>query len=91
MAQGADDAKMWNEVMCHPQASQIRSPSDLSKTVYDRLVENRDSTFQQFLCHFYGAPKKVWDDAGGINKTSWNVEWARAAKGTQQIVPGRCN
>ncbi|MBU8820349.1 hypothetical protein KL864_31195 [Mycolicibacterium goodii] len=92
IAQGAEDAaKMWDEIVCHAQASQIRSPSDLSKTVYDRLIENRDSTFQQFLCHFYGAPKKVWDGPGGINKTSWNVEWARAAEGTLWIVPGRCN
>jgi hypothetical protein len=84
---------MWTEVLCHAEASQIRSPSDLSKTVYDRLTENRDSTFQQFLCHFYGAPKKIWDGPGGINKTSWNVEWSRAAKGTAEFVFQRhpCN
>ena len=59
IAQGAEDAaKMWDEIVCHARASQIRSPSDLSKTVYDRLVENRDSNFQQFLCHFWGAPKR---------------------------------
>lgn len=94
IAQGAEDAaQMWTEVMCHAQASQIRSPSDVTKTVYDRLAENRDSTFQQFLCHFYGAPKKVYDGPGGINKPSWNVEWARAAKGTAEFVFQRhpCN
>ncbi|WP_232783614.1 hypothetical protein [Mycobacteroides franklinii] len=85
--------EMWNEILCHAQASDIKSPSDLSKTLYNRLTESRDSNFQQFLCHFFGAPKKFWDAEGGWNKESWNVEWARAAKGTMSFVFSRhpCN
>lgn len=36
-------------------------------------------------------PQEVLDCAGGINKTSWNVYWARAAESTMWIVPSRCS
>lgn len=82
---------MWGEIACHAQASQLTSPSDPSKSLNDRLTSNRDSVFQQFLCHFYGAPKKFWDGPGGRYKESWNLEWARPAIGTFAFARSFCN
>jgi len=87
IAQGAESAySMWGDILCHAQASQIMSPSDPSKSISDRIAQNPNSVFQQFICHFYGAQKKFWDGPGGYAKPSWNLEWARAAEGTTNFV-----
>ncbi|WP_285032667.1 hypothetical protein [Mycolicibacterium sp. lyk4-40-TYG-92] len=89
LANGSEAAfTMWGEIACHAQASNLMSPSDPSKSVYDRIQQNPDSIFQQFMCHFYGAQKKFWDADGGYAKPSWNLEWARPAEGTFSIAFG---
>jgi len=87
IGQGAASAyTMWGDILCHAQASQLMSPSDPTKSLYDRIEQNPDSIFQQYMCHFFGVQKKFWDAEGGYAKPSWNFEWARPAKGTSDFV-----
>lgn len=79
-----DASQMWDEITCQALASDISQGAD-NQQLFNTILNNEASVFQQFLCHFLGASKIE------PRKPTWNLEPARPAVGTIGAMYASCN